>query len=152
MADKEWVWRTPSWVPGHIERYLTDPQSAHLWDSTRAGGPGVVPSLLLTTTGRRSGEPRHAPLIYGATGNGYCIIASKGGYPSHPDWYLNLLAQPECDVRVGSGPRRARAREARGQEREQLWELMRGIYPPFDDYQARTDRDIPVIVLDLIDD
>jgi deazaflavin-dependent oxidoreductase (nitroreductase family) len=151
MADKEWVWRTPSWVPGHTELYLTDPAAAHMWDSTRAGVPGVVPTLLLTTTGRRSGEPRHSPLVYGTTGNSYCIIASKGGYPSHPDWYLNLLAQPECDVRVGSGPRRARARQARGDEREQLWELMCGVYPPFDDYKARTDREIPVIVLDLID-
>lgn len=148
MEEKKWVWRTPSWVPGHTERYLNDGATAEMWDSTKAGGPGLVPTLLLTTTGRRSGEPRHSPLIYGKTDRGWCIIASKGGYPTHPHWYLNLVDNPSCRLRVGPQDVEVRARVADGDERTALWQMMREIYAPFDDYEARTDRPIPVIVLE----
>jgi deazaflavin-dependent oxidoreductase (nitroreductase family) len=149
-APKKWIWRTPSWIPGHTEAYLTDPANAELWDATNAGGEGLVPTLLLITTGRRSGQARHSPLIYMKAGDGFCIIASKGGYPSHPDWYLNIAANPLCDIRVGANEYRVKARVTEGDEREDLWRRMAAVYAPFDQYRARTDRDIPVIKLDQV--
>ncbi|MDH3687517.1 MAG: nitroreductase family deazaflavin-dependent oxidoreductase [Myxococcales bacterium] len=139
------------WIAEHIELYRTDPEKARLWDSTPLGGPGVLPTLLLTTTGRKSGEPRPLPLIYGEAGDAFVVIASKGGMPSHPVWYLNLEANPECDLMVGARAVKARARVAEGDERSQLWAQMAKIYPPYDDYQKSAgDRTIPVVVLDPI--
>ena len=138
------------WIAEHIRLYQTDPEKARLWDSTPLGGPGVLPTLLLTTRGRRSGEPRSLPLIYGEVGDAYVVIASKGGMPSHPLWYRNLEAEPECDVQVGARKLRARARVVEGDERERLWRQMVGVYPPYTDYQKATERTIPVVVLDPI--
>ena len=140
------------WIAEHIELYRSDPEKAHMWDSTSLGGPGVLPTLLLTTTGRKSGEPRSLPLIYGQAGDAYVIIASKGGMPSHPVWYLNLEANPECELMVGPKQVSARARVADGEERERLWKQMAEIYPPYDDYQKSAGtRTIPVVVLDPAD-
>lgn len=147
---KKWVWRNPSWIESHTKTYLEDGAAAHLWDSTKAGGPGLIPSLLLVTTGRKSGEPRYSPLIYGQFGDSYCVIASKGGFPAHPHWYLNLTENPECEIRVGERQLKVRAREIDGDERANVWAEMRKIYPPYDDYQARTDRQIPVLLLDPV--
>jgi deazaflavin-dependent oxidoreductase (nitroreductase family) len=142
---------TIPWIADHIELYKTDPEAAHMWDSSSLGGPGVLPTLLLTTTGRKSGEPRLAPLIYGAAGDSFVIIGSKGGFPTHPFWYLNLLANPECELQVGARHLRARARTAEGEERERLWKQLAGIYPPYDDYQKTAgERQIPVVVLDPV--
>ena len=138
------------WIAEHIRLYQTDPEKAHIWDSTVVGGPGPLPTLLLTTTGRKSGKPRPLPLIYGEHGEGYVIIASKGGAPDHPLWFVNLQAKPECTLQVGSKAVSARARIAEGDERTQLWEQMRAIYPPYDAYQKATEREIPVVVLDPI--
>ncbi|MDG2303388.1 MAG: nitroreductase/quinone reductase family protein [Candidatus Binatia bacterium] len=138
------------WIKDHTELYRSDPEKAHMWDSSVAGGPGPLPTLLLTTTGRKSGEPRALPLIYGTHGSSYVIIASKGGWPSHPAWHLNLQAKPECDLMVGPKNVSARARVAEGDERAQLWKEMAAIYPPYDEYQEKTERQIPVIVLDPI--
>lgn len=138
------------WIANHIKLYETDPDKAHMWDSSEVGGPGLLPTLLLTTKGRKSGENRLAPLIYGNHGDSYVIIASKGGMPNHPFWYLNLLAQPECDLMVGAKAVRARARDAQGGEREQIWKQMCELYPPYVDYQNGTERVIPVVVLDPI--
>jgi proline iminopeptidase len=153
MADeKKWTWRTPSWVESHIERYLSDdPEGARMWDASGAGYDARLPTLLLTTKGRKSGEPRHAPLLYGEHGDGYAIIASKGGFPQHPVWYLNLLANPEVEVRVGAKHFKARARTAHGEERAKIWAEMAKFYPPYEDYQKRAgDREIPVVVLDPV--
>ena len=137
------------WIAEHIELYRTDPEKARLWDSTPLGGPGVLPTLLLTTTGRKSGEPRSLPLIYGEAGDSYVIIASKGGMPTHPVWFLNLEANPACELMVGAKAVSARARVAEGDEREQLWKQMAEVYPPYDDYKERAGaRTIPLIVLD----
>lgn len=136
------------WIKDHTELYRSDPDKAHMWDSSVAGGPGPLPTLLLTTTGRKSGEARALPLIYGAHGSSYVIIASKGGWPTHPAWYLNLQAKPECDLMVGPKNVSARARVAEGDERSKLWKEMAAIYPPYDEYQEKTERQIPVIVLD----
>ena len=136
------------WIAEHVELYRTDPEKARLWDSTPLGGPGLLPTLLLTTTGRKSGEPRALPLIYGAVGDSYAVIASKGVMPNHPLWYRNLEAQPECELMVGAKAVSARARVAEGEERERLWAMMAELYPPYLDYQKSTERTIPVVVLD----
>jgi F420H(2)-dependent quinone reductase len=136
------------WIAKHIELYRTDPEKARLWDSKAAGGPGVLPTLLLTTTGKKSGQPRSSPLIYGEAGNAYVVIASKGGMPKHPLWYENLEANPRCELMVGAKHVVARARVAQGAERERLWKQMAAIYPPYDEYQQRAGRTIPVMVLE----
>lgn len=139
------------WIREHIELYRTDPEKARLWDSTPLGGPGLLPTLLLTTTGRKSGEPRALPLIYGETGDAYVVIASKGGLPNHPIWFLNLEANPDCELMVGPKRLSARARVAEGAERERLWKQMAEIYPPYTEYQERAGaRTIPVVVLDPV--
>jgi deazaflavin-dependent oxidoreductase (nitroreductase family) len=139
------------WIAEHIELYRKDPEKARLWDSTPLGGPGLLPTLLLTTTGRKSGKPRSLPLIYGETGDSYVVIASKGGMPNHPIWFLNLEANPECELMVGAKKLSARARVAVGQERERLWKQMAELYPPYDDYQKNAkSRTIPVVVLDPV--
>ena len=143
----------PDWIRDHIRRYLeSDGADGHMWDSSVVGGPGLVPTLLLTTTGRKSGKPQVLPLIYGKTENGYGIVASKGGAPSHPDWYLNLAARPEVEVQVEAKRFRARARTATGAERSTLWDQMVGIYFPYVDYQKRTEREIPVVILEPLGD
>lgn len=139
-------------IKQHIELYRTEPEKAHMWDSTVAGGPGPVPTLLLSTIGRKSGQPRAAPLIYGEAGRSFVVIASKGGMPSHPIWYLNLEAHPECELMVGPRTVSARARVAEGEERERLWQQMMKLYPLYDRYQERAGaRTIPVVVLDPVD-
>jgi deazaflavin-dependent oxidoreductase (nitroreductase family) len=126
----------PDWIRDHIHRYLeSDGADGHMWDSSSVGGPGLVPTLLLTTTGRKSGKPQILPLIYGKAGKGYVIVASKGGAPSHPAWYINLTAHPEVAVQVGA-------------KRLTLWDQMVGIYPPYEDYQKRTEREIPIVILE----
>lgn len=140
------------WIAKHREQYLADGTKGHMWDSTPLGGPGLLPTLLLTTTGRKSGEPRIMPLIYGETGDGaYVVIASKGGAPRHPAWYLNLLAEPQVEVQVIEDKFPAKARIASGDERERLWVMQEKLYPPYKEYQERAGkREIPVIVLERL--
>jgi deazaflavin-dependent oxidoreductase (nitroreductase family) len=127
----------------HVRRYLeTGGAVGHEWNG--------VHTLVLTTTGRKSGEKRRSAMIYGQDGGDYVVIASQGGMPTHPNWYLNLVADPEVEVQVAGERFRARARTAEGDERERLWSLMTGIWPNFDVYQTRTDRRIPVVVLERI--
>ncbi len=138
------------WIAEHIALYKSDPEKAHMWDSGPLGGPGLLPTLLLTTKGRKSGEPRALPLIYGTDGDRHIVIASKGGMPNHPLWFRNLEATPECELQVGSKRLSARARVAEGDERERIWSKMVEIYPPYTEYQKNTERTIPVVVLDPV--
>lgn len=136
-------------IQKHIALYRSDPEKAHLWDSTPAGGAGLLPTLLLKTTGRKSGEPREVPLIYRESDGSYVVIASRGGTPTHPVWFLNLEANPDCELQVGTKHVRARARVAEGPERDRLWGWMSEIYPPYDAYQENAGaRTIPVVVLE----
>ena len=107
-----------------------------------------APTLLLTTTGRTSGEARTTPLIYGLDGDLVVIVASKGGASDDPGWYRNLRANPEAELQIRADVFRARARDAEGEERERLWLLMAEIWPAYDEYQAKTERQIPVVVLE----
>ncbi|MGE5689584.1 MAG: nitroreductase family deazaflavin-dependent oxidoreductase [Pseudomonadota bacterium] len=126
----------------HVRRYLeTDGEVGYRW---RNGAP----ILILTTTGRKSGEPRLRPLIFGEDDGRYVVVASQGGAPAHPNWYLNLRTNPDVHVQIRGDRFAARARTAEGEERERLWRRMAEIWPPYDDYQRRTDRTIPVVVLE----
>jgi deazaflavin-dependent oxidoreductase (nitroreductase family) len=130
--------------PEHIRQYReTDGEYGHDWRK----GSSV---LLLTTIGRRSGEERTAPLIYGTEGDSYLVVASKGGAPEPPDWYVNLQAQPEVEVQVLADRFKARARTATAEERARMWPQMVSHWPDYEDYQAKTDREIPIVVLDRV--
>jgi deazaflavin-dependent oxidoreductase (nitroreductase family) len=125
----------------HVKRYLeTDGAEGHEWQGTTV--------LILTTKGRRSGEPRSTPLIYQRHGDDYVVVASKGGAPEHPAWYLNLEADPEATVQVQGDRFKANARTASAGEKPELWQIMTGAWPAYDDYQRNTPRDIPVVVLE----
>ena len=148
MSEPEISASLPDWMQDHVRRYLaTDGKDGHYFDLTSAGG-GIVPTLLLTTTGRLNRKPSLLPLIYGESNGAYVIIASKGGAPNHPAWYLNLLANPKVEIQVGDKRMTAIARVAQGDERAALWQQLAAIYPPFNAYQAKTEREIPVVVLD----
>ena len=124
----------------HIRRYRdTDGEEGYLWNG--------VPTLLLTTTGRRTGEPRTSALIFGRDGDDYLVVASMGGMPQHPAWYLNLTANPQVEIQVRADRMSARARTAASDEKPRLWQIMRDLWPNYDEYQSRTDREIPVVVL-----
>jgi deazaflavin-dependent oxidoreductase (nitroreductase family) len=139
---------SPGWTDHHLDIYLkTDGAEGHYADFTVAGGPKDTPCLILKTKGRKSGEPKLLPLIYGEDGGNFIIVASKGGAPNHPAWYLNLDADPNVEFQVGAKKYRGKASSTTGAERKRLYDLMAKIYPPYIDYQARTDREIPVVVL-----
>ncbi|GHF88582.1 deazaflavin-dependent oxidoreductase (nitroreductase family) [Amycolatopsis bartoniae] len=128
----------------HVRRYEeTNGEEGHDWQ------PGV-PCLILTTKGRKSGEDRKFPLIYQEVDGDYVIVASKGGDPKHPGWYLNLQANPEVKVQVRADKFTARARTAGDEEREKLWPVMAKVWPDYDEYQKKTDRKIPVVVLERV--
>jgi deazaflavin-dependent oxidoreductase (nitroreductase family) len=110
--------------------------------------PGAPPMLLLDHVGARSGVKRTSPLVYGRDGDDLVLVASKGGYPQNPAWLHNLRANPDTRVQVGSQVRNVRARVAEGSERERLWKLMVGVYAGYDGYRKRTEREIPVVVLE----
>lgn len=139
----------PQWIADHVELYLSDPEKAHLWDSTVAGGPGPLPTLLLIARGAKTGKLRPLPLLYQEVDGNYVVIGSKGGAPQHPGWYVNLKANAECEIRVGRKRTRARARTATGEERARGWAKMAALYPPYEDYQKRAgSRQIPVVILE----
>ena len=111
------------------------------------GRMGKSPILLLNTVGRKSGKKRTSPLLYVMDGEDFVIVASKGGASAHPAWYLNLRANPEATVEIGDREVRVRAEEADSEEKSRLWQKMVEMYPAYDDYQKRTEREIPLLVL-----
>jgi deazaflavin-dependent oxidoreductase (nitroreductase family) len=130
----------PGWMADHMKRYLaTDGEDGHEWRG--------VQTLLLTTTGRKSGEPLMLPLIYGTDGDRYLVVASKGGAPKHPAWYLNLAANPEVEVQVKDDKFKATARAATPEEKPPLWAKMAALFPNYNEYQSRAGRAIPVVIL-----
>ena len=126
----------------HVRRYReTDGKEGHIW---REGST----VLLLTTTGRNTGEQHTTPLIYGLDGANPVIVGSKGGAPQHPGWFRNLAKNPDVEVQIEGERFPARARVAEGEERARLWRTMNGIWRYYDEYQTRTERQIPVVVLE----
>jgi deazaflavin-dependent oxidoreductase (nitroreductase family) len=153
MTDFKIPETLPKWMKDHVDLYLkTDGKEGHFYTINL---PNVakkdVPSLLLVTKGRKSGEKYLFPLFYGRAGNGYFVVASKGGAPDHPGWYKNLKANPEVEIQVGTEKMKARARTASGEERARLWKEAVKVWPPYTDYQQKVpDREIPVVVLDPV--
>ncbi len=128
------------WHREHTQRYVaTGGADGHHWRGTTV--------LLLTTRGRRTGRARRTPLIYGRDGDTYLIVASMGGSDRHPQWYLNLAADPGVRLQVGAETFDATARTATPQEKARLWPVMTAQWPGYDDYQAKTARDIPLVIL-----
>ncbi len=147
----------PQWMKDHVGRYLSSGGTdGHMYTIDRPGVPSMsVPSLLLTTEGRKSGQKYLFPLFYGQVGGqvgkSYFVIASKGGAPEHPGWYRNILANSTVGVQVGTTTMQATARTAVGAERDALWVKAVAIWPPFAEYQLKSGgREIPVVVLDPI--
>lgn len=133
--------RLPGWIEDHLRRYLeTNGRDGHLWNG--------VPTLLLTTKGRRSARSITLPLIYGRDGEPLVLVASRGGAPTHPAWYLNLVAEPSVLVQLLAEKFSARARTATAAEKPALWATMTGIWPAYNEYQSRTKREIPVVILE----
>jgi len=127
----------------HVDRYReTDGEEGHDWNGTQ--------TLLLTTTGRKSREPRTTPLIYAPHGEAYTVVASKGGADDPPAWYLNLTENPEVEVQVKGDRFKAKARTATPEEKPEMWQAMVRQWPAYDEYQQKTDRVIPVVVLERI--
>lgn len=125
----------------HVDRYrATDGAEGHDWEGTH--------TLLLTTRGRKSGEERTTPLIYGRDGDSFLIVASKGGADDPPAWFLNLSAEPEVELQVKGDRFKAHARTATPEEKPPLWETMVAEWPSYNDYQRQTERQIPVVVLE----
>jgi deazaflavin-dependent oxidoreductase (nitroreductase family) len=128
--------------------------NTHIMDEFRAnagkvGGPFEgSPMLILHTTGARSGREHMNPLVYQSDGDRLVVFASKGGAPNHPDWYHNLAANPDVTIEVGTETLAKRARIATGDERERLWTRQKQLMPGFADYQAKTTRQIPVVILE----
>lgn len=137
----------PEWIIEHLEEYERDPDKGHLWDARPFGGNEKTPCLLLTTRGRKTGRQLTLPLIYGRDADDVVIIGSKGGAAEDPAWMKNIQADPYVGVQVAADRYHAVARVATGAERARLWEMMVGVYPPYRDYQSRTQREIPVVVL-----
>ncbi len=128
----------------HVRRYReTGGKVGHVW---REGST----ILLLTTTGRTSGEKRTAPLIYAEDGASFVIVASKGGAPDDPGWYKNIEKTPEVELQVKDEVFRARARKATGEERARLWRKANAVWPQYDEYAKKTSREIPVVVLERL--
>jgi deazaflavin-dependent oxidoreductase (nitroreductase family) len=127
----------------HVERYQeTSGEVGHEWEGTT--------TLLLTTTGRRTGQPRTTPLIYREHGDAYTVIASNGGSDDPPLWYLNLEADPNVQVQVRGDVFAARARIATPEEKPALWRAMAETWPAYDDYQRKSAREIPVVILERV--
>jgi deazaflavin-dependent oxidoreductase (nitroreductase family) len=152
MTEAKLAPNLPDWMVKHANRYLASGGTeGHMYKIDVPGrGEITAPALLLTTTGRKSGEKFIFPLFYGTDGDSYFVVASKGGAPQHPGWYRNILANPDVEVQVGTKKLRARARTATGDQRIRLWKKALEFWPPYADYQLKTEREIPVVVLDPI--
>lgn len=141
----------PKWIQDHARRYIeSGGTEGHMMDLSAVGVTGEVPTLLLLTKGRKSGKYFTAPLVYGEVDGNCVIVASLGGAPKHPNWYPNLVADPTVLVQVGTDKFQAKARVTEGAEREKLWKHMASVFPTYDEYQAKTEREIPVVVLERV--
>ncbi|OBK10203.1 nitroreductase family deazaflavin-dependent oxidoreductase [Mycobacterium asiaticum] len=137
------------WVDVFIKWMARANTSIYRLSNGKLGGTiKRAPVALLTTTGRRSGEPRVSPLIYVRDGDRVVLVASRGGSNKHPLWYLNLKAQPKVSVQIRDEVLQLKARDATPEERERYWSQLAAVYPPLDDYKTWTDRTIPIVICD----
>jgi deazaflavin-dependent oxidoreductase (nitroreductase family) len=148
MKTNSKVFDSPiDWVKSHIKEYVTtNGKKGHHWRG--------LPTLLLTTVGRQSGQLRRTALIYGRDGNNYIVVASNGGATHHPQWYQNLVKTPAVKVQVGADKFTAQAHTATARLKPRLWRLMAEIFPQYDSYQIKASeagREIPVVILKASD-
>ncbi|MET7865960.1 nitroreductase/quinone reductase family protein [Micromonospora taraxaci] len=129
------------WVASHIRRYVQT-------DGADGGTFHGIPSLLLTTRGRRTGTLRRTALMYGRDGDNHLLVASNGGADKHPAWYLNLSADPTVGIQVDAERFAARARTATAEERVRLWPVMTKVFPTYARYQKGTEREIPLVIVE----
>ena len=130
-----------AWVASHIKGYVeSQGKVGHEWNG--------ITTLLLTTRGRKTGKLRRTALIYGRDGDRYIVVASTGGAPKHPAWYLNLAANPNVILQVEADVFKGRARTATVEEKPALWRMMASIFPQYDSYQTKTKRLIPVVIIE----
>lgn len=142
-SDTDVIDSPSGWVADHITEYVeSGGEQGHHWNGTT--------TLLLTVTGRSSGLRRRTALIYVPDGDSYVVVASAGGAPDHPEWYKNLVANPDVEVQVGPEVFHAKARTADADERARLWPDLTAVWPDYDEYQKKTDREIPLVVLDPV--
>ncbi len=141
MESEEQIFDSPVGnVKGHIREYVeSNGKKGHLWRG--------LPTLLLTTRGRKTGRLRRTALIYGRDGVNYLLVASNGGARRHPLWYLNLVAHPDAELQVGADRFSARACTATPEEKLRLWQVMIKIFPHYDHYQSKAGRDIPLVIM-----
>ncbi|MFD1933067.1 nitroreductase family deazaflavin-dependent oxidoreductase [Nonomuraea mangrovi] len=141
--DEEIYDSTTGWVADHIRTYLeTDGEKGHMYQGW--------PTLLLTTRGRKSGRLRRTALIYGQDADRYLLVASNGGSAAHPAWYLNVMADQDVTLQVKADKFAARARTATAEEKPALWAAMTSIFPLYDSYQAKADREIPLVIMERV--
>lgn len=152
MTDDEWAWikdRTSSVAKitedaqADVERYLANPDG---W-STGAGSPSGLPTLLLTTIGRKSGEKRTTPLVFLQDGENMIVVGSLAGYDRHPAWYLNLTANPQAWVQLDRNKMTVSYRDVTDEERKALWPRLDECFPPWGYFQKQTDRPFPIVIL-----
>ena len=144
MESNEQVFDSPQgWVRKHIKDYVdSDGKNGYLWRG--------LPTLLLTTRGRKTGKLRRTGLIFGQDGANYLLVASNGGSPQHPLWYLNLVKNPQVELQVGADKITGRARTATPEEKPRLWQMMSKIFPQYDSYQAKAGREIPLVIVEPV--
>jgi deazaflavin-dependent oxidoreductase (nitroreductase family) len=144
MESNEQIFDSPEgWVRKHIRDYIdNNGKNGNLWRG--------LPTLLLTTRGRKSGKLRRTGLIFGQDGANYLLVASNGGSPQHPLWYLNLVKNPQVELQVGADKITGRARTATAEEKPRLWQVMSKIFPQYDSYQAKTRREIPLVIVEPV--
>ncbi len=142
MSENETPLSSPTdWVADHVRRYVdSDGADGHIMNG--------VACLLLTTRGRKSGQLRRTPLVYAQDGDRFFIVASRGGDDAHPVWFLNIEADPDVEIQLLEAHHRLRARIAEGDERTAIWKRMVDIFADFADYQKKTSRQLPVVVLE----
>ena len=150
MAERETSTKRDFSGPARLAWKLGSGAHAGVYRATGGklfGRMGKSPILLLNTVGRKSGKKRTSPLLYAMDGEDFVIIASKGGASAHPAWYLNLMANTEATVEIEDREVRVRAEEADSEEKSRLWQKMVEMYPAYDAYQEKTEREIPLLVL-----
>ena len=141
----------PNWAKDHVNRYrASNGANGHIWDGLDGAAQykGEFSTLLLTTTGRKTGKQHTTPLIYGRDQSQFVVIASQGGRPSHPGWYHNIQSNPNVELQVIADIFNATAKTVIGPQHKRLWQMMVKIYPPYDDYKEKASqfREIPLVI------
>ena len=152
MSEAKLAPNLPDWMVEHANRYISSGGTdGHMYKTSPPGRPEMtVPSLAADDDRPEVRREVHLPAVLREVGDSYIVVASKGGAPEHPGWYRNILANPDVEVQVGPVKTKARARTAAGEERARLWEKALEFWPPYADYQRKTEREIPVVVLDPV--